>query len=262
MKYNIIISNSDLSVKLANYIKSKIKLEFDESNPDIIIAIGGDGTIIKASHKYPKCILFGIHTGHLGFYANYFEEDVDLLIDDINNNNYNVYEYNMLKAEIVTEDNTIKDYALNEVTIVSPLRTFIIDVFIDDSYLERYRGTGLCISTSSGSTAYNKSLHGSVLDPSICAMQLTEIASINSNAYRTLGSPLVLSKNRTISLKTIERDFGKEVFITVDHISYSINNLKSLNISYDNTIIKMAYHKSDDFLGRIRRTFLSLDNNK
>ena len=93
-------------------------------------------------------------------------------------------------------------------------------------------------------------------------MQLTEIASINSNAYRTLGSPLVLSKNRTISLKTIERDFGKEVFITVDHISYSINNLKSLNISYDNTIIKMAYHKSDDFLGRIRRTFLSLDNNK
>ena len=168
----------------------------------------------------------------------------------------------MLKAEIVTEDNTIEDYALNEVTIVSPLRTFIIDVFIDDSYLERYRGTGLCISTSSGSTAYNKSLHGSVLDPSICAMQLTEIASINSNAYRTLGSPLVLSKNRTISLKTIERDFGKEVFITVDHISYSINNLKSLNISYDNTIIKMAYHKSDDFLGRIRRTFLSLDNNK
>ena len=112
MKYSIIISNSELSIKLYNYIKSKIKLEFDETNPDIVIAIGGDGTIIKASHKYPKCILFGIHTGHLGFYANYFEEDVDLLINDINNNNYNVYEYNMLKALIVTEEKVITDYAL------------------------------------------------------------------------------------------------------------------------------------------------------
>ena len=259
MKYNIIISDSKVSLDLKNYIIDKINLEIDEENPDLVIAIGGDGTIIKVSHKYPSSIIFGIHTGHLGFYANYFVEDVDLLINDINNNTYNVYEYNVLKAEINADNKMIVDYALNEVTIVSPLRTLTLDVNIDDSYLERYRGTGLCISTSSGSTAYNKSLHGSVLDPSITAMQLTEIASINSNAYRTLGSPIVLYKNRKICLTTI-REEEKEVFITVDHINYPISKLDSLKIYYDGKIIKMAYHNQDDFLSRIRRTFLSKDS--
>ncbi len=258
MKYCIILRDNDESKKIEDLLLSKIKIEYDDKNPDYVIAVGGDGTIIKAGHKYPNAVIFGIHTGHLGHYANYSVEDIDILIDNINNNTFNIQNLDVLSAEFVTESgNIVNDFAINEVTIVSPLRTLILDVNIDDDFFERYRGTGLCISTPSGSTAYNKSLHGSVIDYRLKAMQLTEIAGINSTAYKTLGSPVVLSYDRRIKLELARGyEVPKDVFITVDHISYSIKDLKCLYIFYDNKKMKMAYNKPEEFINRISRSFL------
>ena len=258
MKYCIVVRDNNESKEIHDKIIYRVKLEYDEKKPDYVIAIGGDGTIIKSGHKYPDAIIFGIHTGHLGHYANYSIDDLDILIDNINNATFKVQNLDLLSAEFVTESgNIVNDFALNEVTIVSPLRTLMLDVFIDDGYLERYRGTGLCISTPSGSTAYNKSLHGSVLDNRLKAMQLTEIAGINSTAYKTLGSPIVFSYDRRIKLEIVEEfEIAKDIFITVDHISYSIKDLKSLYIFYDNKTLKMAYNEPEKFINRISRSFL------
>ena len=262
MKYCFIIRDNDESKNLKDLLINQIKNEYDEKKPDIVIAIGGDGTIIKAGHKYPNAIIFGVHTGHLGHYANYSISDIDLMINDINNNEYKIQNLDMLSAEFVTNSGQIvNDFALNEVTIVSPLRTLILDVFIDDDFLERFRGTGLCISTPSGSTAYNKSLHGAVLDNRLKVMELTEIAGINSTVYKTLASPIVLSYERRIKLELVEGyEAPKDVFITVDHISYSMNDLKTLYIFYDNKNLKMAYHKPEDFIKRVSRSFLISKN--
>ena len=258
VKYCIIVRDNKESKKIQDKLISMIKHEYNEKNPDYVIAIGGDGTIIKSSHKYPNAVIFGIHTGHLGHYANYSTDDVDILIDNINNNTFKIQNLDLLSAEFVTEGGDIvNDFALNEVTIVSPLRTLMLDVFIDDGYLERYRGTGLCISTPSGSTAYNKSLHGSIIDNRLKAMQLTEIAGINSTAYKTLGSPIVFSYDRRIKLEIVEgSEITKDLFITVDHISYSLKDLKSLYIFYDNKSLKMAYNEPEKFINRISRSFL------
>ena len=88
MTYTTITRDKDKSLEIINYIKSKLNIKEDDTNPDYVIAVGGDGTIINAVHKYPSSIIFGIHTGHLGFYANYEEKDVDTLINDINNNEF------------------------------------------------------------------------------------------------------------------------------------------------------------------------------
>ncbi len=258
VKYCIIVRDNNESMKIKEHIISKLNIEYDDKKPDYVIAIGGDGTIIKAGHKYPDSIIFGIHTGHLGHYANYSVDDVDILIDSINNETFNIQKLDVLSAEFVTKSgNIVNDFALNEVTIVSPLRTLILDVFIDDGFLERFRGTGLCISTPSGSTAYNKSLHGSVIDYRLKAMQLTEIAAINSTAYMTLGSPVVLAYDRRIKLDIADRfEIPDDLFITVDHISYSLKDLKTLYIFYDNKSLKMAYNKPEDFINRINRSFL------
>ncbi len=258
MKYCIIVRDNGNSKQIQDFLISKIKHEYSDINPDYVIAIGGDGTIIKAGHKYPNALIFGIHTGHLGHYANYSVEDIDVVIDNINNNTYNIQDLDLLSAEFVTESgNIVNDFALNEVTIVSPLRTLILDVYIDNDFLERYRGTGFCISTPSGSTAYNKSLHGSVIDNRLKSMQLTEIAGINSTAYKTLGSPIVLSHERRIKLDVAEGfEVPEDLFITVDHISYSLKDLKSLYIFYNNKTLKMAYNKPENFINRISRSFL------
>lgn len=70
----------------------------------------------------------------------------------------------------------------------------VADVMVSDVILERFRGDGLSVSTPTGSTAYNKSLGGALLYPTIEAMQLAEISSLNNRVYRTLGSSIVVPK--------------------------------------------------------------------
>lgn len=254
MKYALIIRNNDESLIIANELRRRINGEENELNPDIVIAIGGDGTILKAVHNYPKSITFGIHTGHLGFYANYSKEDIDLLIDDINNKNYKIDSLDYLEATFKDKNGKIyNEFALNEFIILSPSRTLNLNVFIDNEYFERFRGTGFSVSTPYGSTAYNKSLGGSVIDTSLSTIQLTEIAGINSNSYRTLSSPLVLSSDRIIKLEV--KDEYADLVITADHISYNINDFDMIEIKEIKKSIKMGYHNHESFLKRINRTF-------
>ena len=58
--------------------------------------------------------------------------------------------------------------------------------FINENHFETFRGDGMIISTPTGSTAYNKSVSGAVVDPLIPCMQVSELASLNNNNYRTL----------------------------------------------------------------------------
>lgn len=254
MSYCVITRNDVKSKALMKELKTKINKEYDEINPKCVIAIGGDGTLLKAFHQYPDSVIFGIHTGHLGFYSNYSISDIDEIAEEINNDSYNIDEINLIDVEVIDEENNkIYDKALNEVTIVAPTRTMRLDVYISGEYFEHFRGTGFCISTPTGSTAYNKSLNGSVVDTSLNCLQLTEIAGINSNAYRTLSSPLVLSYDRKIKL--IAKD-NHDAFITVDHKSYSIDKFKEMNVYYNGSKLKMAYKHHEEFLKRIKRTFL------
>lgn len=257
MKYCIVAKNDEISLGIKNKFLSNIEISYDSENPDIIISIGGDGTILKALHKYhkinPNIIIFGIHTGHLGFYANYSIDDIDDIINSINNNEISFEVINLLTCKVKTNNEEFTDFALNEITVINPPRTLLLDVYIDGECLEHYRGTGICVSTPSGSTAYNKSLHGSVIDNRLKTMQLTEIAGINSNAYRTLSSPLVLSENREILLKM---NSDCKVWVTIDNSSHEIDGFIELTCKYSGSYIKMAYSTEQIFIKRIKRTFI------
>lgn len=255
MQYTLIIKEDKVSLDIANYISERIKLKKNDKNPDIVICVGGDGTILQGSHKYPNAIIFGLHTGHLGFFANYNPDNVDDLINDVNNGCYNTVDISLLSCKI--EEFNGKEFimnALNEITVISPIKTLIMDIKIDEDYLEKFRGTGLCVSTPSGSTAYNKSLHGAVVDHNLECMQLAEIASINSNAFRTLGSPLVLSSKRRITLET---SVPLELSISIDHLSYHLTDFKRIQFFYNEQSLKMGYHNPEGFIKRIARTFIA-----
>ncbi|MDE7264332.1 MAG: NAD kinase [Anaeroplasmataceae bacterium] len=253
MKYWIIHKEDALSLEVQKHLLQKIKLNLDENDPDLVIVIGGDGTFISAVHQYPHAIFFGIHTGHLGFFSNYTLNDVEELIKNVNHQTYQIEEIDVLECNLKTKEESLQVFALNELTILTPPKTLILDVEIDGKRLETFRGTGLCISTPYGSTAYNKSLHGAVLDPSLKAFQITEIAGINSNQYRTLSSPLLLSKERLVILKTKRPE---EVFVTVDHLSYSLKDFESVQIHLKEGKIRLAHCKENSYIERIRRTFL------
>ena len=257
MTYTIVTKQDEYSIELAEIMKRKINIPYDEKNPDIVISIGGDGTILKSLHSYADraddITIFSINTGHLGFITNFTVEEIDKVAEMINTGEFTTETVGLIDYEVKTTLDTFRGVALNEVTCINPTRTLIVDVSVDSEELELFRGTGLCISSPFGSTGYNKSLHGSVIDPALNCFQLTEIASINSRAYRTLSSPLLLSAGKVI---TIENNESQDTWVTVDNTSYRLTNFKSLRVGYSNHSVKMA-ENNIDFIGRLKKAFIN-----
>lgn len=100
-----------------------------------------------------------------------------------------------------------------------------MDVEIKGDLFETFRGDGLCISTPSGSTAYNKALGGAIIHPSLPSIQLSEMASINNRVFRTIGSPLVLPQHHTCMLKPVN---DVDFHITIDHLFLLQKKVKSI----------------------------------
>jgi len=252
MKYAIYYRKQDeITLNIVELIKKNIKLEYDELNPDIVITVGGDGTIIRGVNKYinlvDKVIFFGVKTGHLGFYTNFTKDSINDLIDIINSNKFNTETHSLLEWE--TKKN--KGYAINEVTIINPTSTQIVDVFIDNEKFETVRGTGLCISTPNGSTAFNKSLDGPVVDHSLECIILNEIASINSNAYRSLNSALVLSTNHKLELR-----FSNANFLTSDHLKFELDGVDYVKCVLSKKKVRFGKKDNTLFIDRIKKAFL------
>ncbi len=257
MKYCIVTKFDDEAKKIAEVIKSKINFEYDDINPKLVICVGGDGTTLSAIHQYSDKIenlmFISFNAGHLGFFSSFDSSEIDEFVKYIHEEKFTYDELNLIEYAVETHSTERNvGYAVNEITIVNPRRTLILDVYINNKHFEHYRGTGMCLSTSVGSTGYNKSLHGAVVLPSVEMLQMTEIASINSNLYHTLSSPLILSKNDVVELTS---ETNKELFITADSISLSFKDFKSIKVNLSNKKVKLI-NRNIDYIERIKKNFI------
>ena len=253
MKYSIIVRDDEYSEKIARQISHNIIHDKDLLNPDIVIAVGGDGTILRAVRTYfdklDQIVFYGINTGHLGFYSNWNCDEVDDFINTLNFKSNDVEKFNLLEFNL---NNGKTKYALNEITMRNNYCVEQFDVYIDGELFEIFRGTGLCLSTTNGSTALNKSLGGSIIDTDLEAIQLSEIASVNSNAYRTLGSSAVFSKNRKIEIK---RDKPARVMITADQEVFDVDFV-NLKIKISDKQVCFAKNRKRTFWNRVNQSFI------
>lgn len=231
-----------------------------KKDPDIVISIGGDGMLLSAFHMYEKQLdkvrFVGVHTGHLGFYTDYRDFEVDTLINNLKNDKGEQISYPILKVTITLEDGrVIRARALNESTIKRIEKTMVADVVINQVVFERFRGDGILVSTPTGSTAYNKSLGGAVLHPTIEALQLTEISSLNNRVYRTLGSSVIIPKKdaikivpKRVGVYTISIDNKTVHYKNVTKIEYSIDE-KSINFVSTLSHTSFWERVNDAFIG-------------
>lgn len=231
-----------------------------KKDPDIVISIGGDGMLLSAFHMYEKQLdkvrFVGVHTGHLGFYTDYRDFEVDTLINNLKNDKGEQISYPILKVTITLEDGrVIRARALNESTIKRIEKTMVADVVINQVVFERFRGDGILVSTPTGSTAYNKSLGGAVLHPTIEALQLTEISSLNNRVYRTLGSSVIIPKKdaieivpKRVGVYTISIDNKTVHYKNVTKIEYSIDE-KSINFVSTPSHTSFWERVNDAFIG-------------
>lgn len=228
-------------------------------NPDIVISIGGDGMLLSAFHKYEKLIdrvrFVGIHTGHLGFYTDYRDFEVDKLIENLKLDTGARVSYPILNVKVKLADGRVVEArALNEATIKRLSKTMVADIIINNVPFERFRGDGISVSTPTGSTAYNKSLGGAVLHPTIEALQIAEVASLNNRVYRTLGSSIVVPKKDKI---VIEPKHSDRYSIAVDNKTYVYDNIEKIEYQIDQHKIHfVATPSHTSFWNRVKDAFI------
>ncbi|MDG3135327.1 NAD kinase [Streptococcus suis] len=228
-------------------------------NPDIVISIGGDGMLLSAFHKYEKLIdrvrFVGIHTGHLGFYTDYRDFEVDKLIENLKLDTGARVSYPILNVKVkMTDGRIVEVRALNEATVKRLSKTMVADIIINNVPFERFRGDGISVSTPTGSTAYNKSLGGAVLHPTIEALQIAEVASLNNRVYRTLGSSVVVPKKDKI---VIEPKHSDRYSIAVDNKTFVYDSIESIEYQIDNSkIYFVATPSHTSFWNRVKDAFI------
>lgn len=228
-------------------------------NPDIVISIGGDGMLLSAFHKYEKLIdrvrFVGIHTGHLGFYTDYRDFEVENLVENLKLDTGARVSYPILNVKVkLTDGRIVEMKALNEATIKRLSKTMVADIIINNVPFERFRGDGISVSTPTGSTAYNKSLGGAVLHPTIEALQIAEVASLNNRVYRTLGSSIVVPKKDKI---VIEPKHSDRYSIAVDNKTIIYDNIDCIEYQIDNSKIHfVATPSHTSFWNRVKDAFI------
>lgn len=252
MKYAI-YSKEPLEKKITD----KIKGEIDFKDPDFVFSFGGDGTMLNAVNKYinstEKTIFIGINTGNLGFYTDYALGELDVILEAIKTNKIFCHEFSLLEYSLIKEGEIKTGYALNEIAITNPIHTQIIEVCINDKMFETFRGTGLLVSTPSGSTGYNKSLGGSVMDGSLEAIQLTEIAAINNRVFKSLSSPLIIPKDNIISMTS--NDFYN-IYISVDGRYEEFKDVEKIEVKLSDKKVKMLGSENYSFYNRVKKSFI------
>ena len=201
------------SKKLSLWLKKKYpKIQLVSKDPQALIVLGGDGTILGAAQKYQRKspIIIGLNLGHVGFLASAREPAKFLpALESIFKGEYRVVKRMMIKAEVWRKGKKIFSAdSLNEFAVQNFLGMVEIGVNIDGHLVQYVRGTGVMVATATGSTAYNLSAHGPIVMPDIKCMVLTEILDHN------VPTPsIVIKRDREIELKIL--DFRKRGLLKI-----------------------------------------------
>ncbi|MFD2761855.1 NAD kinase [Lentibacillus juripiscarius] len=229
-------------------------------NPEqanIIVSVGGDGAFLQAVRTTgfrQDCLYTGItRSDESGLYCDFNIDNFDEMLHTMQHEEMEVRRFPVIDVKVNGES---EFQCLNEVSIRSTIiKTMVVDVYIDDMHFETFRGDGLIVATPTGSTGYNKSTRGAVIDPKLPCYQVSEIASLNNNRYRTLGSSFVLNKDRTLTLEVVQ-DGNDYPIIGMDNEAYSIRNIQNLTVTLSDSVIKTVKLKNNSYWDRVKRTFL------
>ena len=217
-------------------VKEKVPAEID-----CAIVIGGDGTLIEVARMLRREIpILGINMGTLGYLTEVEVSGVEQAVCQMLADHYTIENRMMLQAEF--EDGS-RDIALNDIVVSrkNGLRLIHFDIYVNGSFLNSYEADGVILSTPTGSTAYNLSAGGPVVEPTASLIVITPICSHSLNT-----SSIVLSSEDEIVILIGEGRNGRteEVYITFDgadmvelktgqkltvHKSESITQLMKLN---------------------------------
>lgn len=263
-KINIFANSDSYSLEVRKLLRRKLQRsgfavpgEYDPE-AELIVSIGGDGAFLGTLHKYdfPHVPFLGINTGHLGFFQEIHPDELDEFVFLYKQNRYNIQNLKTVKAIITDGDEEHKYKGLNEITIkASSSITVHLNISIGDSFIERFSGDGILVCTPAGSTAYNYSLGGSIVDPGLSILQITPIAPMNTTAYRSFTSSVVLPEELSVTIHPEQRE-GKGFLIVVDGMEHKHENISKIVLGFSKTEVRLMRFENYDFWTKVKTKFL------
>ena len=232
-----------------------IKTEKDLfSSADMILTIGGDGTIIHAAYHasfYGKPLL-GINTGTLGFAAELETDELDML-SRLRDGSYTIEKRMMLRVIHKGENGEREFRAMNDAVISRGSLSRLIDVDVslaaDKGYICSYRADGLIISTPTGSSAYSLAAGGPVVEPTMKCILMTPVCS-----HSLFARPVVFSHRSRLAVNA-SCDDDTEVFLTID-------GAVTVTVKKSDTLIISESDAETEFIKLKDRTFYKVLKDK
>jgi len=180
---------------------------------DLAIVLGGDGTLLAAARAVANrgTPLLGVNMGKLGFLAEFSVEHLREHFDDVLAGKIAPIERMMLDVCVrQCERHTFSSPAANEVAIAAgrPFRMIDLDVARGGDHIARYLGDGLVVATPTGSTGYNMSVGGPIIEPTLDAVVISPVA-----AHSLSMRPVLVHADQPIEIRTAGVNEGTAVMI-------------------------------------------------
>lgn len=180
-----------------------------------LISVGGDGTLLNMArasfcHDVP---LLGINLGTVGFLADVEINEIEKAIECLYKDDYEIKNRMVLSATVLRNNSAVfESIAVNDVVVNRDglSRIIRIQVFVDDQFVDSFPGDGVIVSTPTGSTAYNLSAGGPIVQPDMEMMITTPICP-----HILYSRSFITSPDRKLRI-TISDDYSDSAIITMD----------------------------------------------
>ena len=216
---------------------------------DLLIAIGGDGTMLSGSRRYGSqgLPILGINLGTLGFLSDIQPEDISSGLTKVLRGSYSQDRRFFLKAF----SNKPKEYniALNEIVVHSGAVAQLIEyeIYVNKKFVYRQRSDGLIINTPTGSTAYSLSGGGPIVHPNVKAITILPMLPLGLNS-----SPLLVDEKSNIEIRMIGKKNKAKISFDSHDTTKALAYKESLFISRAEENVTLIHPKGHDFYSACR----------
>ena len=245
-KVYLVIDKTKQSLKIKNTLEKKINLTTLKKS-DIIIVLGGDGFMLQTLKKFYQFNkpFYGINSGNYGFLMNKFSDKNFLK----NLKDSQVVKIHPLKTIIKNKNNEIKkSIAINEVSILrqSKQASSISVTTNNKNIIKNLISDGILVSTPAGSTAYNLSAHGPILNLNSNKLAVTPISPFRPRRWKGI----IINDKSIITIKNL--DVIKRPIIAVAD-NYEVRNAKVITIKANKKIsFYLLYNKNNSLDKKIK----------
>ena len=223
--------------------------ELKAFNPDVVITLGGDGTILSAMTiiRELETPIMGLNLGRLGFLASIEQERINEAIDLYIDGKYSISKRSMIQLNSNPSAFTDVNYALNDFTLLKRDNSsmIVLHTYIDGVFLNSYWADGLIVSTPTGSTGYSLSCGGPIIFPTSDNFILTPVAPHNLNVR-----PIVISSEHEISFKIEGR--SENFLCTLDSRYEVVTSEHEIKLKKNPFSTQLITLEGDNFMKTIR----------